>query len=48
MHIHAHTHRNTHTSLRPQHLPLSKPAVFNINYQQDISTLCMYTNNQVQ
>lgn len=52
MHIDAHTHRNTYihtshpiqTSLRSQHLPLSKPAVFNIKYPQDASTLCMHTN----
>lgn len=47
-----HTHRNTYmhtshpiqTSLRSQHLPFSEPAGFNINYPQDIATLCMHTN----
>lgn len=51
---HANTHRNTYThthishpiqtSLRSQHLPLSKPAVSNINYPQDVFTLCVDPN----
>lgn len=54
LHIHANTHRNTYThahishpiqtSLRSQHLPLSKPAVSNINYPQDVFTLCVDPN----